>query len=109
MPSCDYCSASFTRSDNLTRHKNHHCKAGEEPRETKRRRFSTVSPVNKNLELDDDIPTFDGDEFCGNKPLTRETLNKMMKMLKIPEYRWGRIAAAELLEAEKRRVDNNTL
>ena len=37
---------------------------------------------------DDEIPTFDGDEFSGDRPLTRETLNRMMKLLKIAEEKW---------------------
>ena len=45
---------------------------------------------------DDEIPTFDGDEFCRDRPLTRETLNRMMKLLKIPEEKWDQIAKEEL-------------
>ena len=39
-----------------------------------------------------EIPSFDGAEFSGEKAKSRETLNRMMKMLKIPEQRWGSIA-----------------
>ena len=35
---------------------------------------------------DDEILTFDGAEHCGDKPLRRETLYKMIKILKIPEH-----------------------
>ena len=46
-------------------------------------------------EDDDDIPTFDGNEFIGKQPVPRKTLYKIMKMLKIPEERWNWIATAE--------------
>ena len=46
-----------------------------------------------------EIPTFDSAEFGTNKPKSRETLNKMMKMLKIPEHRWESIVK-EFLENE---------
>ena len=39
-----------------------------------------------------EIPSFDGAEFSGEKAKSRETLNRMMEMLKIPEQRWGSIA-----------------
>ena len=47
---------------------------------------------------DENNPTFDGAEFCGDKPLTRQTLNKMLKMLRVPEHRWNKIVDKELLE-----------
>ena len=50
-------------------------------------------------EDDDDIPYFDGDEFSGKIPRSRETLIKIMKMLKIPEERWACIATAEEQDA----------
>ena len=56
---------------------------------------------NETLTFSAEMPTFDGDEFCGNKPLTRLNLNRIMKMMKIPENRWDRIATAELLEQRK--------
>ena len=45
---------------------------------------------------DDEIPTFDGDQFCGNKLLTQQTLNRMMKLLKIPKEKWDQVAKEEL-------------
>ena len=108
MLSCKDCGTGFGREDNLRRHKNHHCKGGErdEACEPKRGR---ISKTYRGADLDnetptfgDEIPTFDGDEFCGNKPLTRQTLYRMMKMMRIPEDRWDRIATAELLEWRKR-------
>ena len=103
MPSCDDRGVSFSREDNLRRHKNHHCNSSEqlteeEPCGAKRRWISVVSTVHKDPESDYDIPSFDGDEFCGNKSKSRETFNRMMKMLKLPKHRWDRIATAELLE-----------
>ena len=53
--------------------------------------------VEKALSNSNDNPTFDGDEFCRDKPLTRETLNKMM-MLRVPEHKWYQIVDEELLE-----------
>ena len=47
-------------------------------------------------EDDGNIHTFDGNEFIGKKPVPRKTLYKIMKMLKILEERWDRIATAEL-------------
>ena len=40
---------------------------------------------------DSEIPTFDGAEFCGEKPLSDETLLKMMEMLSVPHNRRARI------------------
>ena len=39
---------------------------------------------------DRDIPTFDGAEFCGDKPLTDDTLLRMMEMLNVPPERRAR-------------------
>ena len=112
MFSCEDCGTSFGREDNLRRHKNHHCKGGEWGKtcEPKRRQikktYRTTDLDNETPTFSDEIPTFDGDEFCGNKPLARPTLNRIMKMMKMPEDRWDRIATAELLERGKR---NDTL
>ena len=43
----------------------------------------------------DNIPTFDGAEFCDKKPKSDETLIKIMKMLKIPRHRHARILKEE--------------
>ena len=51
-------------------------------------------------EADDDISTFDRAEFCGDKPLSRQTLERMMKMLKVPKHRWNRIATDILKEEQ---------
>ena len=60
-------------------------------------------------EDDDDIPYFDGDEFSGKIPKSRETLNRMMKMLKIPEERWERIATGVLEEEQAKRDSSSSL
>ena len=104
MYSCYECNASFSREDNLTRHKKYHCI--QSYRDTSKNTSSRRQSVERNQILEGEsiptgsynvIPTFDGAEFCGDKPLTRETLYKMMKMLKIPEHRWERISTEELL------------
>ena len=108
MLSCEDCGTSFGREANLRRHKNHHCKGGErdEACEPKRGRIrKTYRGTNLGIEIStfgDKIPTFGGDLFYGNKPLTRQTLYRMMKMMRIPEDRWDRIATAEQLEWRKR-------
>ena len=79
---CDLCDKALASSKSLWNHK----QLCRKKRET--------SPV-----VVAEIPTFHGAEFSGNKQLTRETLNKMMKMLKIPEHRWENIAK-EFLENE---------
>ena len=79
---CDLCDKALVSSKSLWNHK----QLCRKKRET--------SPL-----VVAEIPTFHGAEFSGNKPLTRETLNKMMKMLKIPEHRWENIAK-EFLENE---------
>ena len=100
---CDRCGEDFARMDNLTRHINrrYRCRLKNQEdsdtpvNEEKRSRYSVKTP-DKGPDSDDNIPEFDGAEFCGDKPLRRETLYKMMKMLKIPEHRWERIASEEL-------------
>ena len=57
---------------------------------------STVAE--KALSNSNDNPTFDGAELCGDKPLTRESLNKTIKMLRVPEHKWNQIVGEELLE-----------
>ena len=105
MYSCHECDAPFTREDNLTRHKKYHCiqPSEDQSKNTLSRRYrpverNQISDGESNLKSsdDDEIPTFDGAEFCGDKRLRRETLYKMMKMLKIPQHRWERISTAEL-------------
>ena len=59
-------------------------------------RNQTLDGESTSTSSDDEIPTFDGAEFCSDKPLRRETLYKMMKMLKIPKRRWEHVASEEL-------------
>ena len=103
MYSCHECDAPFTREDNLIRHKKYHCiqpsKDNSKNMLSKRyhvERNRTLDGESTSTTSDDEIPTFDGAEFCSDKPLRRETLYKMMKMLKIPEHRWERISTEEL-------------
>ena len=105
MYSCYQCDASYTREDNLIRHKKYHCIQAS--KDNSKNVLTRRHHVERNRKLDDEsastisdyddeIPTFDGAEFSGGKPLRRETIHKIMKMLKIPEHRWDRISTAEL-------------
>ena len=103
MHSCHECDVSFTREDNLIRHQKYHCiqpsKDNSKNVLSKRHhveRNRTLDGESTSTSSDNEIPTFDGAEFCGDKPLRRETLYKMMKMLKTPGHRWERIASKEL-------------
>ena len=98
MPSCEDCGLDFSREDSLRRHKNHHCKAGEICEPKLRRGITNTVTKLGNESFGDEIPTFDGDEFCGNKPKSLETLNKMMKLLKVPKHRWDKIGTSILNE-----------
>ena len=95
---CDRCGEDFARMDNLARHINRRYRChpkdledSDTPANEEKRSRYVVKTSDK--DPDDDIPEFDGAEFCGDKLLRRETLYKMMKMLKIPvkEHRWERI------------------
>ena len=108
MFACKDCCTSFGRENNLRRLKNHYCNSYErdEACEPKRGRIKKTYKTaglldNETPTFSAEIPTFDGDEFCGNKPLTRPTLNRIMKMMNMPEDRWNRIATTELLEQRK--------
>ena len=122
MFKCQRCGEDFARKDNLTRHKkrryecdantstdgggggrNQVCKSIRLNRRNSDDFDEDLHSRNSTAEDDDDIPYFDGDEFCDNKPKTRETLNKMMKLLKIPEHRWSRIASGILEEDRARK------
>ena len=95
MVRCDTCRKDFSRKDALTRHKKFSCD-GSHKAEAKinvdcvaNREESDSKPVVISPETDDnllqDIPTFDGAEFSGEKPKSEETLTKIMEMLKIPQ------------------------
>ena len=50
-------------------------------------------------DVDDvEIPEFDGAEFMPDKLKSRETVYKMMKLLKIPEEKWESIATDFMIE-----------
>ena len=101
---CELCGNDFARRDSLARHKRrrYRCDGDEEyhtaHRERRKPNYDDSTVVEKALSNSNDIPTFDGAEFCGDKPLTRQTLNKMMKMLRVPEHKWNQIVDEELLE-----------
>ena len=120
MFKCERCGEDFARMDNLTRHKNrrYRCDANtttaggvvnQKRIRLNRQNFDDFNEEDnlhsRNSGEDDDIPYFDGDEFCDNKPKTRETLNKMMKLLRIPEPRWNRIAIDILEEDQAKRTN----
>ena len=101
---CDDCGVTFSRADNQI----HHCNSKKvSSRSFIRKRKVDTEQLSQSLKkdrgeeasqptLNDEIPCFDGDEFCGNKPLTRKTLYRLMKHLKIPEEKWSKIATEEL-------------
>ena len=106
---CQKCGKTYASRQSLWNHKKY-CKGG-----TKQHSFLAGSqnhqpslaekkPVNSKISAlidatDDsasaDIPTFDGAEFSGEKPLSDETLFKMMEMLKIPHENRAHILKEE--------------
>ena len=98
MLRCDRCGEDFARMDNLARHRNRRYRCHPEGSDTSANeaKISRYAAKTSDKDPDDDIPEFDGAEFCGDKALKRETIYKMMKMLKIPEHRWECIASKEL-------------
>ena len=125
MKRYERCGEDFARKDSLTRHKNrkYRCDVdrkyhndintrtdgNEGCKRTRWNRQKTDDGFDEDYfeELgaddDDDIPTFDGDEFCGDKPLSRQPLERMMKMLKIPAHRGNRIATGILKEEQDKK------
>ena len=118
MHSCNQCGATFTRGDNLKRHeKLHytdiHSYKSTEPKSYRKRIKLEADDQEPHSDSEKEavpnqIPTFDGDEFSGKKPKSRETLYKMMKMLKIPEHRWENIAT-DILKEDRERVRSKDL
>ena len=129
MPSveCDRCGESFARQDNLTRHKNrkNRCDStqsvdrtdqaaekrkhidGDSWKPSKRLKEDRILQESEQSETETipkRIPTFDGNEFSGNKSLTRDTLYRMMEMLKVPEHRQDKIAT-EILKQDRNQKD----
>ena len=88
---CEKCNGSFARKDSLSRHhlQKYPCDG------VKSEDIQIFSPMksdrvpNKHFAS---IPCFDGNEFIEGKPKSKETLYKMMKMLRVPENNWDRIA-----------------
>ena len=107
MVRCDTCGEDFSRKDALTRHKKYSCDASHKT-EAKRnvdcvakREESNSKPVaflaatDENMSKCEDIPSFDGTEFSGEKPKSEETLIKIMEMLKIPQEKRASIRKEE--------------
>ena len=116
MPSvvCNRCGDSFARQDNLIRHINRKNRCDSTPSvhrkdqtaercERKRRISGDFDRSEEVTENDDgnEIPTFDGDEFSGKKPKSRDTLYRMMQMLNIPDHRWENIAT-DILDTDQK-------
>ena len=109
MASCDSCGVTFTRLDNLKRHQKSTCKlssaVGSLPSHHLVGNFSE-NDRNENIscsENDNDyvkktvtLPTFDGEEFIGKKPLSHETLIKILDMLNVAEGKREQIIKEEL-------------
>ena len=95
---CDTCFKTYAHRQSLFKHRKK-CKGAY----TSTARLSLPTVVDfklsrvdrKQQHLRGDVPTFVGAEFCGEKPLSRVTLNKMMEMLNIPKERRERIAREE--------------
>ena len=124
MLRCNACGEDFSRADALTRHrkrkypcvrKNSYeidlnnsdrgvisqhttdAQSEEVPSFIESQDIKSAAKYETNLpEKKDIIPTFDGDEFIGKKPLTRETLIKMMDMLNVPEEEREAVIQSEL-------------
>ena len=62
---------------------------------SKQLRIPRATHFGGNRKQKEEIPTFDGAEFCGEKSVSRETLYKMMEMLNIPEERREEIPSKE--------------
>ena len=127
--SCDHCSEEFARRDSLARHKvrktpcnpgmvNGDSRSftekrkhidGDSQQSSKRlkedrasqKRINSMDDEEISTILDDEIPCFDGDEFSGKKPKSRDTLYRMMQMLNIPDHRWENIAT-DILDTDQK-------
>ena len=92
MVLCNICGEDFARHDSLSRHMKRKYPCGVTP---------TTKNIPKKLSDDDvapasaDIPTFEEAEFSGVKPLTEETLLRMMEMMKMAYENRARIIKLE--------------
>ena len=127
--SCDRCGEEFSRKDSLARHKVRKIPCNPDMSITNSRSFcekrrhidGDSRQSSKHLKIDCnpsskrfideeeistvtdvDIPTFEGAEFSSTKPKSRETLHRMMEMLKIPDHRRERIATEMMKEDRER-------
>ena len=104
MPYCDKCDKMFATRQSLWKH----CKRKHVDGEEKKRKYpcdgsktrttpKSIVPSPEKVDYaenedvlldiespDRDIPTFDGAEFCGDKPLSDDTLLRMMENLGVP-------------------------
>ena len=130
----DRCGEEFSRRDSLARHKVRKIPCNPDMSNSNSRSFSEKRrhidgdsrQPSKHLKIDRnpsskrvineevistttdvDIPTLDGAEFSGTKPKSRETLHRMMEVLKIPDHRRERIAT-EILKEDRERARTRT-
>ena len=76
MHSCNQCGTTFTRGNNLTRHKKYRCKYQPTFLEVIATNICEKKPGDKRPHCDE-IIHFDSDEFEHGKPKSIETLNKL--------------------------------
>ena len=123
MVRCNACGEDFSRADALTRHRKRRypcvrknsyeidlnnsdrgvisqhisdARSEKVPSFIESQDIKSTAKYETNLTKKKEIPTFDGDEFIGKKPLTRETLIKMMDMLNVPEEEREAVIQSEL-------------
>ena len=117
MHSCHICGLDFSRRDILSRHlkRKYPCDAQNvQSRKVDQNNNepSSINELNHTKRSEcmsaKEIPTFDGAEFSGEKPVSRETLYKMMEMLNVPEERREEIAREEEKYYEKKMTDKSS-
>ena len=102
MVCCKTCGKNFSRNDAMTRHKKYSCSLSptvQVKQNVAKCEESNSKPVDK---MSQDIPTFDGAEFSGEKPKSEKTLVKIMDMLKIPNEN-----RADILKEERKLDPSN--
>ena len=102
MHSCYICGFQFSRQDALSRHLKR-----KYPCDRQNRKQNNSTSNSERIESETfkkEIPTFDGAEFCRNKPISHESLDKIMEMLDIPEGRREKIKRME----EKENIVNDS-
>ena len=84
MTSCLNCGAKFSRPDNLRRHQRYACKSACSDSANNQISVKQNSAPSQN-KSSTNIPEFDGAEFSREKPLSSETMIKIMDMLNVPK------------------------